>query len=63
MQGLEEDASEVEVKMMKWTIVGLGRRKLVLSIWLEEDVGIEDKVPHSYWETLLVDLPLQEEEV
>ena len=36
---------------------------LILSIWVEVEDGIEDKVPHSYWETLPVVLPLQEEGV
>ena len=34
--------------MIKQAIVGLGRRMLVLSIWVEVEDGIEDKVPHDY---------------
>ena len=36
---------------------------LILSVWVEVEDSIEDKVPHDYWETLPVDLPLQEEGV
>ena len=43
--------------------MGLSRRKLILSIWIEVEDSIEEKVPHNYQETLPVDLPLQEEGV
>ena len=47
-------------EIMKQVIMG---RMLVLSMWVEVEDGIEDRVPHDYWETLPVDLPLQEEGV
>ena len=50
-------------EMMKWVVMGLSGRKLILSIWVEVEDGMEDKVPHDYEETLLVDPPLQEEGV
>ena len=31
---------------------------LVLSIWVQVDDSVENKVPHNYWETFPVDLPL-----
>ena len=36
---------------------------LILSIWIEVEDGVEDKAPHDYQETPLVDLPLQGERV
>ena len=44
---------------MKWLIMGLDGRTLILSIWVEVEDSVEDKEPHDYWETLPVDLPLQ----
>ena len=35
----------------------------ILNVWVEEEEGIEDKAPHDYQETFLVDLPLQGEGV
>ena len=47
-------------EMMKQVIIKLSKRILVLRMQVE---GEEDKVPHDYQETLLVDFPLQEEGV
>ena len=49
--------------MVKWVIMGLSGGMLVLSVWVGVEDGVEDRVPHNYWETLLVDLPLQGEGV
>ena len=35
---------------------------LVLSISVEVEDGLEDKVAHDYWETLPLDLPLRRRE-
>ena len=32
---------------------------LILTMWVEVEDGVEDKAPHNYQETPLVDLPLQ----
>ena len=34
--------------MMKGVISRLSRRMLILSIWVEVEDGVEDKVPHDY---------------
>ena len=47
--------------MVMLVIIGLSREMLVLSIWVEVEDGIEDKVSHDYQETLSVDLPFQGE--
>ena len=44
--------------MVKQVIVGQNRGMFILNMWVEVEDGIED---HDYWETLLVDLPLQGE--
>ena len=62
MQGLEKDASKLNWEITKQIIVGLSRRMLVLSVWVEVEDGMEDKEPHNYQETLLAYLPLQEGE-
>ena len=46
-----------------WVIMGLSGGMLILNMWVEVKEGIEDKMPHDYWETPPVDLPLQEEGV
>ena len=61
--GLEEDASEAEAKMVMWVVMRLSRRMLALSVWVEVEDSVENKVPNDYQETLLEDLPLQEEGV
>ena len=50
-------------EITKQIIMGLSRRMLILSFWVEVEDGVEDNVPHNYCKTLLADLPLQEEEV
>ena len=47
--------------MVKQVVMGLSGGKLILNVWIEVEDGVEDKVPHNYWETLLVDLPFQGE--
>ena len=34
--------------MMKQAIMGLSGRMHILSMWVEVEDGIEDKVPHDY---------------
>ena len=63
MQGLEEDASEVEVGKGDANNCRTEQRTLILNMWVEEEDGVEDKAPHDCKETPLVDLPLQGEEV
>ena len=38
--------------------MGNSRGMLILNVWVEVEDGVEDKVPHDYQETLLVDLSL-----
>ena len=47
-------------EMVMWVIVGLSGGILVLNMQIEAEASVEDKVPHNYQKTLLVDLPLQE---
>ena len=49
--------------MAMWVIVGLSGGMLILNVWVEVEDGVEDMVPHDYWETLPIDLPLQAEGV
>ena len=42
-------------EMTNWVIMGLSKRRLILSICVEVVDGMEVKVPHDYWQTLLVD--------
>ena len=49
--------------MVMQVIIGLSGEILILSMWVEVEVGVEDKVPHDYQETLLVGLPLLEKGV
>ena len=63
MQGLEEDVSKVEVRKGDVSNCGTEWRNTFLNVWLEVEDDIEDKVPHDYQETLLLDLPLQGEGV
>ena len=63
---LKSGCKTLRKMLLKWrwemamcVIVGLSTVMLILNVWIE----VEDKVPHDYWETLPVDLPLQGEGV
>ena len=46
-------------EMAKWVIMALGGGMLILNVQVEVEDDIENKVPHDYQGTLLMDLPLQ----